>query len=83
MTGLKNPTNALRKGITGIEDATKMGEVDMSCFAPILDREVLYIDMTGAFCGLVGIYHFDGGLIILVDRGGSKLSKAKLRKNRV
>jgi hypothetical protein len=62
---VKHPANTFGKSITWIDDAMKVGEKNLSSFAPILDGEVLIFDVPQAFGGFVGIHHLDGGFIIL------------------
>jgi hypothetical protein len=50
----------------------------MASFAPILDGEVLDINVLGAFSRLVGIHHFDGRLIVFVQRSRTMLRKTEL-----
>jgi hypothetical protein len=70
------------RNVTRIDDATKVGENNLSSFAPILDGEVLNIDLPLSFGGFVGIHHLDGGFIIFMNWGGIQLSKSKLSQDR-
>jgi hypothetical protein len=45
MSQMQHPTNTFGQGITWIDDASKMGEVDVTCFVPILDGKVLDFDV--------------------------------------
>jgi hypothetical protein len=78
---MKHPTDTLCESITGVDDTIEVGKEDVACFAPILNGKVLDFDVTRLFGRLVGINHFDGGLVVFIEEGGSILSKSELSQD--
>jgi hypothetical protein len=50
---------------------------DVALLTPLLDREVLDINVAGAFGGSRGIDHVDGGLVVFMEDGRASLGKTK------
>ena len=83
MSGVENPANTFGKSVAGVDGAFDVLEEDMSSTFPILDGEVLDVDVSGAFGRASSIDHFDGRFVVFVKNGRTFLSEAKLMENEV
>ena len=63
---MKNPANAFGECIAGVDGSFDVLKDDMSSAFPVLDGEVLNVDVSGAFSGAPGIDHFDCGFVVFV-----------------
>lgn len=57
---MENPAEGFGEVIGGVDDARDVTEFNDTTVFPVLDGEVLYVDMTGSLGGDSGVDHLDG-----------------------
>ena len=72
----------LRQGVGGIDDARDVGKDNFLGGLPLLQGEVLDVNVTGTRCGTICVNHQDRGCIVLEQRGRTELWVSKLQENR-
>lgn len=75
MSGVEDPTKWLGEVISRVNDARNMVKVDVAILFPVLDGEVLYINVASPFSWEPSVDHLDGGNVVRVDRGGRGLTE--------
>jgi hypothetical protein len=83
MLRMEHPSDTFGEAVTWVDNAGNLLEYEVASFLSILDCKVLDIDVSGSFCGAIGVDHFNGGLVIFANWCGSFLSKTELRKDRM
>ena len=78
---VENATDAFGEGVAGIDGTFDVFEEDVASTFPILDSKVLDVNVAGAFGRTAGVDHVDGRFVVLIEKSGMLLSKAKLLKD--
>lgn len=81
VTGVKDPSERLGVSIAWIDDARDVVHLDVPISSPLLDGEMLDINVSRARRGSVLIDHGDGGLVVYVERSRTILSKSQLSQD--
>jgi hypothetical protein len=81
MSRMKYPANTFSESIAGIDGAFDVFEKDMSGALPVLDGEVLYVNVAGAFGRAPSIDHLDSRFIVLIEEGRGVLWETQLAKD--
>ena len=82
MARVKDPSNTLGKGITGVDGTFDFAEENVASLLPVLEGEVLDINVEGAFGRTVCINHLNGRFVVFKHGGGCRLIETKLAKYR-
>jgi hypothetical protein len=78
MAMMEDPTEGFGEGIGRVDDARDMDHDDVAVAFPLLQGEVLNIDMARALGGLAGVGHQNSGLIIFVELRWTRLRIAEV-----
>ncbi len=82
MTMMERGTERFCQRVGGIDDTRDMGKDNFLGGFPLLQGEMLDVDVTGTRCGTIRVNHQDRGCIILKQRGRTELWVSKLQENR-
>jgi hypothetical protein len=73
MAAVEDPAKILRLLVGGVDDTRDVLHDYVALLAPLLDGEVLNVDVASALGGAGGVDHVDGGLVVFVeDRRASR-----------
>jgi hypothetical protein len=75
---VKDPTKGLGEVICGVDNARDMAKFDVTLATPILDSEILDVNVPRTFGRLHRIDHPNGGYIVLEENGRGLLGKTDL-----
>ena len=82
VTRVKDPGDGLGEAIGRIDDTWNMDKMNITSLFPILNCEMLDIDMPRAHGRASGIDHLDDGFVVfLLDRSGTSLRKTEFAKD--
>ena len=68
MASMEDPSEGLGEVVSRVENAGDVFHEDVTTFFPVLNSEVLDVDVTRALCRDLVVDHVDGRKVVLVER---------------
>ena len=81
MASVENPAERFGEVIGRIEDTFDMTKGNMAFLLPILNGEMLYLEMTDSVSGMIVVDDLDGSLVVFKKWGRRGRRKAKISKD--
>ena len=78
---MEDPSDGFCEAIRGVDNARDADQLQVAGLFPVLDGEVLGVDVARARSRFTGVDHLDRRLIVFENRSGFDLGKTKLTKN--